>query len=425
MKRIYLDYAATTPVDKEVLKAMMPYFSDKFGNASSVHSFGQEAIAAIDQAREKIAKLLNCDFNEIIFTGSATEANNLAIFGITRNFKFPLLRQGFGGQAISNFQTNPKSQSLNSKLHIISTVIEHESVLEPLKELERLDHEVTYLPVNKDGFIKVSYLEKAIRNNTVLVSIIYANNEIGIIQPVKEIGKLLEKINAKRKTAGLGRIYFHTDAVQAFQFLECRPDWLKVDLMTFSGHKIYGPKGIGALFVRKLIPIGLIKPIISGGGQEFGLRSGTENVPSIIGLAKAVELVLKNKEARFKKVLNLRNQLLDYIIKDNKGINLNGSIENRLPNNLIIRFPDVSNETLLVALDQKGVAVSAGSACSARASKASYVFTALGLTEKQAKERICINIRKDTVGEEIKKVAEIINKALLDLKNYKGKIVTP
>src|SRR3989344_835922 len=191
MGKIYLDYAATTPVDKEVLKAMTPYFSDKFGNASSVHSFGQEAITAIDKAREKIAKLLNCNFSEIIFTGSATEANNLAIFGIARNFQFP----------ISNFQTNPKSQSLNSKLHIISTNIEHESVLEPLKELERLGHEVTYLPVNKDGFIKVFDLEKAIKNNTVLVSIIYANNEIGIIQPVKEIGKLIEKINAKRKTA--------------------------------------------------------------------------------------------------------------------------------------------------------------------------------------------------------------------------------
>ena len=187
--------------------------------------------------------------------------------------------------------------------------------------------------------------------------------------------------------------------------------------MTFSGHKIYGPKGIGALFVRKLIPIGLIKPIISGGGQEFGLRSGTENVANIVGMAKAVELVFKNKEPRFKKVLNLRNQLLDYIIKYNKGIGLNGSLDlstslrtsNRLPNNLNIRFPGVSNETLLVALDQKGLAVSAGSACSARASKASYVLTALGLTEKQAKESIRITLGKDTTAEEIKKSAEIIS----------------
>ena len=405
--KIYLDYAATTPVDKEVLKAMMPYFSDKFGNASSVHSFGQEAIAAMDQAREKIAELLNCRFDEIIFTGSATEANNLAIQGIARNFQF----------SISNFQTNLKSQSSNSKLHIISTNIEHESVYEPLKELEKAGHEITYLKVDKNGFINVSNLEKSIKNNTVLVSVIYANNEIGTIQPIKEISRLLEKINKKRRENGLSKIYFHTDAVQAFQFLECRPDWLKVDLMTFSGHKIYGPKGIGALYIRQIGPMGLIGPIISGGGQEFGLRSGTENVPSIIGLAKAVELVLKNKEARFKKVLNLRNQLLDYIIKYNKGIGLNGSLDlstslrtsNRLPNNLNIRFPGLNNETLLVALDQKGVAVSAGSACSARASKASYVLTALGLTEKQAKESIRITLGKDTTAEEIKKSAEIIS----------------
>ncbi|MDO8574931.1 MAG: cysteine desulfurase family protein [bacterium] len=388
-KRIYLDYAATTPVDKEVLKAMMPYFSEKYGNASSVHSFGQEAITAIDQAREKIAKLLYCDFSEIIFTGSATEANNLAIKGLIQNY--PTYKRSSG--------------SGRNKLHIISTNIDHESVLEPLKELERSGYEMTYLKVNKNGFISISDLEKAIKDNTVLVSVIYANNEIGTIQPVKEIGKLLEKINTKRKERGLNRIYFHTDAVQAFQFLECRPDWLKVDLLTFSGHKIYGPKGIGGLYIRKNKPL---SPVISGGGQEFGLRSGTENVAGIAGLSKAVELVFKNREARFKRIINLRNQLLNYIIKDNKGSKLNGSFENRLPNNLNIRFPGVSNETLLVALDQNGLAVSAGSACSARASKASYVLTALGLTEKQAKESIRITLGKDTTAEEIKKAAKII-----------------
>ena len=271
MKRIYLDYAATTPVDKEVLKEMLPYFSDKFGNASSVHSFGQEAIAVIDQSREKIAEFFSCDFSEIIFTGSATEANNLAIIGLIKSLsmnKNKLIRANRG----INF-------------HIISTVIEHESVFEPLQELERSGHEVTYLSVSREGLIKISDLEKNIKNSTLLVSVIYANNEIGTIQPIKEIGKLLEKINKKRRDNGLGRIYFHTDAVQALQFLECRPDWLKVDLMTFSGHKIYGPKGIGGLYVRKNTPL---MPIIFGGGQEFGWRSGTENVVSIVGLAKAV-----------------------------------------------------------------------------------------------------------------------------------------
>ncbi len=395
MKKIYFDYAATTPVDEEVLKAMLPYFNKKFGNASSIHSFGQEAIAAIDKAREKIAKLFSCDFSEIIFTGSATESNNLAIKGL-----------------IKSQVSNLKSQ----KFHIISTKIEHESVLEPLKELEKSGHEVTYLSVDKEGLIKISDLEKSIKDNTILISIIYANNEIGTIQPIKEIGKVLEKINKKRLASlkrersgqenGLSRIYFHTDAVQAINYLECRPDWLKVDLLTFSGHKIYGPKGIGGLYVRKNSPL---SPIIPGGGQEFGLRSGTENVPYIVGLAKAVEMVFKNREKRFQCILDLRNQLWKNIIKYNKGTKLNGFLTNRLPNNLNIRFTGLSNETLIVALDQAGIAVSAGSACSSRALAASHVLTAIGLNPKQAMESIRITLGKNTTKEEIKKAAEIIS----------------
>ena len=377
--KIYLDYAATTPVDGEVLKAMMPYFNEKFGNASSIHSFGQEAMTAIDQAREKIARYFNCDFTEIIFTGSATESNNLVIKG----FKF-------------------------QKKHIITTKIEHESILEPLKELEKMGHKVTYLPVDKEGLIKISNLEKAIKDTTILISIIYANNEIGTIQPIKEIGKLLEKINKKRKENNLARIYFHTDAVQALNYLECRPDWLKVDLLTFSGHKIYGPKGIGGLYVRKNTPL---SPIISGGGQEFGLRSGTENISSIIGLAKAVELALENKEKNYKKIFDLRNQLLKDIIKDNKiAVKINGLRNDCLPNILNIRFPGINNETLIIALDQAGVAISAGSACSSRALAASHVLTAIGLTPKQVKESIRISIGKNTTKQEIKKAIRIINK---------------
>ena len=403
---IYLDYAATTPVDKEVLKEMLPYFSDKFGNASSIHFFGQEAIAAIDESREKIAKLFDCDFSEIIFTGSATESNNLAIKGLIGKIL------EFEFQITANFSSrkNLRLTSKNTKtLHIISTNIEHESVHESLKELEKAGHEITYLKVDKNGLISIADLEKNIKNNTLLVSVIYANNEIGTIQPIKEIGKLLEKINTKRKEQGLNRIYFHTDAVQALQFFECRPDWLKVDFMTFSGHKIYGPKGIGGLYVRKNTPL---VPIIFGGGQEFNLRSGTENVASIVGLAKAVELVFKNREARFKHVLNLRDKLLDYIMKNNGKININGSLKNRLPNNLNIRFHDISNETLLVALDQAGLSISAGSACSARALGVSRVLTAVGLSEKQAEESIRITLGKDTSKKEIKKAAEIINKIL-------------
>lgn len=393
MKKIYLDYAATTPVDEEVLKAMMPYFSEKFGNASSIHSFGQEAITAIDKSREKIAKCFNCDFAEIIFTGSATESNNLAIKGIAHNFCY--------------------SRSC-VRSHIISTAIEHESVLEPLKELEKAGHEVTYLPVDKEGLIKISDLEKAIKDNTILISIIYANNEIGTIQPIKEIGKLLEKINKKRQEAGLSKIYFHTDAAQALNYLECRPDWLKVDLLTFSGHKIYGPKGIGGLYIRKNTPL---SPIIFGGGQEFGLCSGTENVAYIVGLAKAVELTFKNKDKNYKKMLDLRNKLWKNIIIYDKDVKLNNPSSNYLPNILNIHFSEISNETLIIALDRAGLAVSAGSACLSRALAVSHVLTATGLTLKQANESIRISLGKNTTGQEIKKTAKIINKVIKNLSN--------
>lgn len=391
--KIYLDYAATAPVDKEVFKAMAPYFAEKFGNASSMHSFGQEAIAAVDRSREKIAGFFSCAFGEIVFTGSATESNNLAIKGLVN---------GICG----------KKNSACKTAHIISTDIEHESVLEPLKDLEKSGHEITYLPVDKDGLIKISDLEKSIKDNTVLVSVIYANNEIGTIQPIKEIGKLLEKINKKRREEGLSRIFFHTDAVQALNYLECRPDWLKVDLLTFSGHKIYGPKGIGGLFVRKNIPL---SPIIAGGGQEFGLRSGTENIPYIVGMSKAVESAVENREKNSKRVLDLRNLLWKNIIKYSKGAELNGSFDSRLPNNLNIRFPGLSNETLIVALDQSGIAVSAGSACSSRALVISHVLKAIGLTSEQAKESIRITLGKNTTKEEILKSAEIINKFVKNL----------
>lgn len=390
-QKIYFDYAATTPVDKRVLEAMTPYFSDKFGNASSVHSYGQEAIAAMDNARQAAADFFGRDWHEIIFTGSATEANNLAIFGIARNFKF---------------------QNPNVKPHFITTNIEHESVHEPVRELQKMGCEITYVKCNKEGLIGVSGIEKAIRPNTTLVSIIYANNEIGAIQPIKEIGRMLEKANEKRKKEGLGRIYFHTDATQAVNYLEVRPDWLKTDLLTFSGHKIYGPKGIGGLYVRKNTPI---KPVIIGGGQEFGLRSGTENIASIVGLARAVEIIHKNKNRESRKIMRLRDKLLDAIMKINKNIKLNGSLKYRLPNNLNLRFPGYENEALLVAFDQAGLAVSTGSACSARSVKTSHVLTSLGLSEKEAKTSIRITLGRYTTDSEIKRAISIIKKSLKQL----------
>ncbi len=391
-QRIYFDNAATTAVDGEVVKAMEPYFSEKYGNPSSIHSFGQEAIAAIDEAREKIATRFECGFDDIIFTGSATEANNLAIFGIAKNF-----RPG------------------NSKFvpdHFITTAIEHESVLEPMRELEKVGHKITFVPADKSGFVKISDIEKSIKKNTVLVSVIYANNEIGTVQPVREIGKLIEKINIKRGEARLPKIYFHTDAVQAVNYLECRPNRLKIDLLTFSGHKIYGPKGVGCLYVKKNTPL---HPIIFGGGQEFGLRPGTENVSGIVGLAEAAELAFENREKRSKYVLDLRNELWKNIVKYCETAELNGSFEGRLPNNLNVRFPGVSNETLIVALDRSGIAVSAGAACSSRASKPSHTLIATGLSAKQAKESVRITLGKNTAKKEIKIAAKIIGETIKKL----------
>lgn len=389
MKRIYLDYAATTPVDKVVLKAMLPYFSEKYGNASSLHYWGQEAIGAVDKARQTIADFFECDWQEIIFTGSATEANNLAIGGLVNNFQF----------------SNP---------HIISTNIEHESIREPLRELQKIGHEITYVKCDKNGFINVLDIARAVRPSTALVSVIYANNEIGTIQPIKEIGRRLEKINTQRKTKGLGRIYFHTDAVQAVQYLESRPNWLKIDLITFSGHKIYGPKGIGGLFVRKHTPL---ESMIRGGGQEFGLRSGTENTALIVGLAKAFEILKKTKAKEFERVSVLRDKLHDFIVKSLPKVKLNGSKLNRLPNNLNFLFEGIEAQILLPALDQAGLAVSAGSACQARSLESSPVLRAIGLTEKQAKSSLRFSLGRQTTLNDIKRASAIIMITVKSLKS--------
>jgi len=379
IKRIYLDYAATTPVDNDVLKEMEPYFNKYFGNPSSIHNFGQQAKTAIEEARENIANILNCSSPEIIFTGSATEANNLAIFGIVKS----AIKRG------------------NKSPHIITSQIEHPSILSVFKELEKQGIKTTYIPVDNQGIIMIDSLKKAITPNTVLVSIMYANNEIGTIQPIQEISNIIKQLGNKT--------YFHTDAVQAINYLNCDVQELGIDLLTLSGHKIYGPKGIGVLYVRKECPI---EPLILGGHQENNMRSGTENTANIVGLSNALEKTRQNLSDKIKKTERLRNMLIDGIINTIPGAKLNGSKNVRLPNNANISIPKIEGESMVIALDQEGIAVSTGSACSSQSLKPSHVLLALGLSPEQAHGSLRFSLGNLTTEEEIKQVLIILPKVV-------------
>jgi len=430
MKRIYLDYAATTPMDMKVKKAMAPYFSAPpaggFGNPGSLHFFGQKAMTAVDESREKIAKAINADFREIIFTGSATEANNLALRGIVKKFKIKDLR----------FKI-PR---------IIVSAIEHDSILETCRDLEREEIEIIYLPVNKQGIIDLKKLKESLNERTVLVSIMCANNEIGIVQNIAGISKIIKDF--KKENFFSKYPLFHTDAVQAFQFLDCDVNKLGVDLMTLSAHKIYGPKGIGTLYINsklqtpnykqilnsknkiqnkktKIWDLGfgiwdlpMVKPLTTGGGQEFGLRSGTENVAAIAGFAKAVELVSNSRELENKRV----RQLTDYFWRELKKLSPKAEINGlkdlrfmiydlrKLPNILNVYFPNQNSQDLLIKLDLNGIAVSSGSACSARATKPSHVLKAIGLSDKKIKSSLRFSLGKFTTKEEINRALKIIKK---------------
>lgn len=375
MKAIYLDYSSTTPVSKEVLREMEPYFSEKYGNPSSIYSLGQESLFALDQSRQRIANFLECQTEEIFFTGSATEANNIVVF--------------------------------NSKNHAITSKIEHDAVLEPLKQK---DVEVDYLPVNKDGLIMVESVKEKIKPETSLISLIYANNEIGVIQPIKEIGEMIKQENLKREN----KILFHTDAVQAVNYLDCRPDFLNVDLMSLSGHKIYGPKGVGVLYVRKGVKL---NPIVFGGGQERQLRSGTENVAGIVGIGKAVSLINYQDE----KIKELRDFLLQEILKKIKDVQVNGSLEKRLPNNLNLSFKGAEGESLVMSLDQENIFVSTGSACSSKKLAPSHVLLALGLSSEQAHCSLRLTLGKETTKQEIERVIEVLPGIVDKLRRISGR----
>jgi len=385
MPKIYLDYAATTPVDPKVLRVMSPYLKKEFGNASSIYQLGQKALGAVDEARNTVADFLGCSAQEIIFTGSATEANNLAIFGVIKNLKI-------------------------SQSHIIISKIEHHAVLEPCQALEKQGAEVTYLPVDKEGLIQLSDIKKALKKNTVLVSIMYANNEIGTIQSIAEISKLIKKTNPQT--------IFHTDAVQAANFLDCDVKKLGVDLLTLSGHKIYGPKGVGTLFVKKGTKI---TPLIYGGGHEMGLRSGTENVAGIVGLAAAIKEIQDPKiKIHNIRIKHLRDKIIKTILKIIPEAKLNGSQIYRLPNNVNISFKGAEGEAMVIASDQKGIAVSTGSACSSKTLEPSHVLRALGLSDEEAHGSLRITLGRQTTQKEIEKLFKVLPSIIQRLRKISG-----
>lgn len=386
MKKTYLDYAASTPIDPAVLRAMEPYFSERFGNPGSLHAFGQEAIAAVDASREAVARALGAGFRQMIFTASATEANNLALRGAVQAFR------------AAHKEARPP--------HVAVSSIEHESVLETARALEREGARVTHIPVDARGTVDLKRIKGSLTEDTAVVSVMYANNEIGTVQPIAEIA------NAVKAFRGVSPWpLFHTDAAQAFPFSDCNVNTLGVDLMTISSHKIYGPKGAGALFVRD---VKMLAPAIAGGGQEFGLRSGTENVPAIVGFAKAVELAAAMREKESRRIAALRDRLWEGIkgIVSDAEINGPESAQEKLPNFLNVYFPGRAAQDLLTKFDLGSLAVSVGSACRSRAAETSYVIQALGYPKKRAQSSIRFSLGRPTTGKEIEEAIKTIKIAV-------------
>jgi len=369
MKRVYLDHAATTPLDREVFEEMRPFFSLKFGNASSLHSFGREAHDAVEKARERVAAVLKCKTSEVFFTSGGTEADNLALKGIA-------------------------SANRENGKHIITSTIEHHAVLHTCQYLEKNGYEVTYLPVDRYGFVKVEDVENAIRKDTILISIMHANNEIGTIEPIGEIGKI-----AKEKD-----IPFHTDGVQTFCKIPTEVDELNVDLFTISAHKVYGPKGVGALYIREGTRL---EPLLHGGGHERGMRSGTENVPGIVGLGAAAEIGLKRRGEDAEKMVALRDSLIKGALKINDSW-LNGHPLKRLPNNAHLCFGLIEGESLVLYLDKKGIAASTGSACSSKSLEPSHVLLGIGLKHEEAHGSLRMTLGRENTKEEIDYVLKVL-----------------
>lgn len=363
MKNIYFDNAATTKLDDEVLKEMLPYLKDNYGNPSSIYKLGREARKAIEDSREKIAKVLNCKANEIYFTAGGSESDNTAIKGIAK--------------------ANKKGGN-----HIITSKIEHPAVLETCKQLEKEGFEITYISVDEKGIVDLEELKKSIKPTTILITIMFANNEIGTIQPIEEIGKIAKRNN----------IYFHTDSVQAVGSIKIDVQKLNIDSLSLSGHKFYGPKGVGALYVKTGVPF---EKFISGGHQERNKRAGTENVTGIVGIGKAIELAYENLDEHNKKIKELRDYYVKQVEEKIPYIKINGDMEKRLPGNSNISFRFIEGEGLLLNLDLKGICASSGSACTSGSLDPSHVLLAIGLPHEIAHGSLRVSIGKYNTKEEI------------------------
>ncbi|SHK03855.1 cysteine desulfurase NifS [Propionispora hippei] len=379
MKRVYFDHSATTPVDSEVAKLILEYMTDKFGNPSSIHSFGREVRKSVEEARDKVAALIGAQAKEIFFTSGGTEADNWALKGIAA--------------------ANRKKGN-----HIITSSIEHHAILHTCEYLEKQGFSVTYLPVDENARVNVEDVKKAITDQTILISVMFANNEVGTIQPIKEIGKI-----AKEKG-----IYFHTDAVQAVGHYPIDVNEYNIDLLTLAGHKFYGPKGVGALYIRRGVKITSFQ---QGGAQERTMRAGTENVPGIVGLGKAAEIAKLNMEKEIAHVRTLKNKLIKGITEKIPDIKLNGHPELRMPGNVNFSFLYVEGESLLLNLDLKGIAASSGSACTSGSLDPSHVLLSMGLTHEVAHGSLRLSLGRGNTEEEIDYCLEVLPEIVARLRS--------
>lgn len=377
-KIVYCDYSATTYVKKEVLDEMLPYFGMNFGNASAIYSLGRISRTAVENSREKVANALNCERQEIYFTSSGSEADNMILLGIARANK-------------------------NKGRHIITSKIEHLAVLNTCKELEKEGFEVTYLDVDSNGIVNLNQLRNSIREDTILISIMMANNEVGVIEPIYEIGIIARERN----------VIFHSDAVQAIGHINIDVNKLDIDALSLSAHKFFGPKGIGAAYIRNNIDF---DPVILGGHQEHCKRAGTENVAGIVGLGKAIELANNNLLEHNRKVSTLRNMLVSDIKKNIPGIVINADVENKLPGNISLSIRGIDSKNLLLMLDMSGICVSSGSACNSGEQTPSHVLTAMGLSSAQALSTIRITLGDANTEEDIKYILYVLKNAVEKLR---------